>query len=312
VAATCIGSFVVYALLAQAVGSPRIFIDELVYWDPAASLARGEGLSIRGEPYPYGALYPALLAGIFRVFPDRELAYELAKSLNALLFALTAVPVYLLARRVLRPWSSAAVAALSVAIPSSMYVSVVMTECLAYLTAAWAAYGILVALERPTFLSQGAALVALLLAYSARPQLAVLYAAYLLGLGLTWFLSRRDSDRWRGALFALWPTGVSLAATLAALVLLPVLRGESLNDLGGYQGLWRAYDPGAVVHEYQVELVEAGARSLPQERRSSHPFHDLAIPTLVGSPCLLEKLIGLAQMACIGGRRFARAPARSQ
>ena len=246
VTAAAIGSLFVYAVLAQAVGSPRIFIDELVYWDAATSLARGDGLRIRGEPYPYGALYPTLLAGILWVFPNREVAYELAKTLNALLFALTAVPVYLLARRVLAPWASAGVAALSVAIPSSMYVSVVMTESLAYLAAAWATYAIVLALERPTFVTQGAAIAAAFLAYTARPQLGVLYAAYLLGLGLTWFLVPRRSARWRDGLLVLWPTALSLGAAVAALVVVPLLRGESLNELGGYEGLLRSYDPVAV------------------------------------------------------------------
>jgi len=246
VTAAVIGSLLVYAALAQAIGSPRIFIDELLYWDAAASLAEGEGLSVRGEPYTFGVLYPTLLAGILWVFPDREVAYELAKTLNALLFALTALPVYLLARRVIAPWASAGVAALSVAIPSSMYVSVVMTESLAYLTAAWATYAIVLALERPTFVTQGAAIAAAFLAYTARPQLGVLYAAYLLGLGLTWFLVPRRSARWRDGLLVLWPTALSLGAAIAALVVVPLLRGESLNELGGYEGLLRSYDPVAV------------------------------------------------------------------
>ena len=67
--------------------------------EAAASLASGEGLSFRGEPYEYGILYPAVLSPVLLAFPDREVAYELAKLLNALFFALAAIPVYLLARR---------------------------------------------------------------------------------------------------------------------------------------------------------------------------------------------------------------------
>ena len=47
--------------------------------------------------------------------------------INALAFALAAVPIYLLARRLLSPWPSVGVSALSIAIPSAMYTSVLMT-----------------------------------------------------------------------------------------------------------------------------------------------------------------------------------------
>lgn len=265
VAGAVIGSLVVYAVLAEAVGSPRVFIDELIYWDAAASLANGDGLRIRGEAYPYGALYPTLLAGILWVFPDRELAYELAKTLNALLFALTAVPVYLLARRVLTPWGSVGVAALSVAIPSSMYVSVVMTESIAYLTCAWATYAIVVAFERPTVVTQGAAIAAVVLAYMARPQLAVLYVTYILGVCLVWILLRRRSGGWREGLMALWPTALSLGAAVALLVVVPVLQGEPLNELGGYEGLLQSYDPLAVARwlAYHIAGVELYVAVIP-------------------------------------------------
>src|SRR5207245_3729666 len=116
-----------------------------------------------------------LLAPILSLVSDREHAYALAKTLNALLFALSAVPVYLLARRVLRPWPSAGAAALSIAIPSSMYVSVVMTESLAYLTASTALYAMFLALERASPGRQLAAIAAIFLACTARLQLAGLF-----------------------------------------------------------------------------------------------------------------------------------------
>ena len=111
------------------------------------------------------------------VAADREVAYELAKAMNALLFALTAVPVFLLARRVLPPWPSAAAAALAVAIPSGTYVSVVMTESLAYLASAWTCYAIVLALERPSARRQLAALLAICVASGVRTQFLVLSAS---------------------------------------------------------------------------------------------------------------------------------------
>ena len=75
---------------------------------------------------------PAVLASILAVVPDRESAYPLFKLANALLFALAAAPIYLVVRRLLDPAWSLAVAALSLVVPSSIYVSLVMTESAAY------------------------------------------------------------------------------------------------------------------------------------------------------------------------------------
>ena len=109
-------------------------------------------------------------------------AYDLFKAANALFFALTAIPVYLLARRLVSEWWAVLAAALSVAIPSSISVATVMTESLAFFTAAWALYAIMLALERPTTARQLALLAAVAAAFLTRPQFGALYVTWLLGL----------------------------------------------------------------------------------------------------------------------------------
>jgi stearoyl-CoA desaturase (delta-9 desaturase) len=52
----------------------------------------------------FGPLLALMLAGILRVAGSVDSAYDWFKAANALLFALTAVPVYLLARRVVSGW----------------------------------------------------------------------------------------------------------------------------------------------------------------------------------------------------------------
>lgn len=232
-------AFAVYGSLASLATTPRIFYDELLYMEAAGSLAAGEGLEVRGEPYERGVLYPALLAPLLRVAPDREVGYRLAKLLNALLFALAAIPVYLLSRRLLPPRPSVGVAALAVAIPSSVYVSVVMTESLAYLTACWALLAIVLAIEKPTFARQGGAVAAIALAFLTRAQFAALFPAYVLALGLTlWLLPER-----RASLRALWPTAAAVVLGLAAFVGLPAARGDSpFDSLGEYDTTARAPD----------------------------------------------------------------------
>jgi hypothetical protein len=238
-----LGAFVFYTLLAQLARTPRIFYDELFYTEAASSLARGTGLSVRGEPYDFGVLYPVLLAPIHSVTADREAAYAYTKAVNALFFALTAVPVFLLARRLLQPWPSVGVATLALLVPSTVYVAVVMTESLAYVTSAWAILAIVLVVERPTAVRQVAALSAIGVAALNRPQFLAFYVALVLALGLGASLLPQRRERMRESILQLWPTGLTIVAGLIAFVALPLTRGSTPGDsLGRYDVLWSSYN----------------------------------------------------------------------
>ena len=247
VAGTVILSCLTWAVVAHFVSVPRWYLDELYYMKAGVSVAQGDGLNFRGEPWGYGPLYPLVVGAIVRLTSDQELTYELAKAANALFFSLAAVPIYLLARRMLPPWPSVAATALCVLIPSSAYVSVVMTESLAYLLACWAVLAIVLALEHPTAARQLAAVVSILLAIAVRPQLVALYAGYLLALAIVWLAFPPQRDRLRAAPMSLWPTVLSLVAGVAWLAH-PVITGEGLGGaLGNYSVLATSYDPLDVV-----------------------------------------------------------------
>ncbi|MDQ3425827.1 MAG: hypothetical protein M3435_06425, partial [Actinomycetota bacterium] len=98
-AAVVAGAFAVYTLLASLIDVPRVHPDEVRYAIAGSSLAEGEGLSLRGGEYGFGPLYALVLAGILLLTSGLAAAYDLFKAANALFFALTAIPVYLLARR---------------------------------------------------------------------------------------------------------------------------------------------------------------------------------------------------------------------
>ena len=121
---------------------------------PPSSLVEGEGLTLRGDDYGFGPLLALMLAAILRLAGSVDAAYDWFKAANALLFRLTAVPVYLLARRLVSGWWAVLAAGLAVTIPSSISVATVMTESLSYVATAWALYAIMLALERPTVLRQ--------------------------------------------------------------------------------------------------------------------------------------------------------------
>jgi hypothetical protein len=237
-----VGAFVLYTLLSLFIGGPRVHPDEVRYVIAASSLVEGEGLTLRGEDYGFGPLLALVLAGILRVAGSVDSAYDWFKAANALFFALTAVPVYLLARRLVSGWWAVLAAALAVAIPSSISVATIMTESLSYVTTAWALYAIMVALERPTVLRQLAVLAATAAAFLTRPQFGILYVTWVGALGVYWLVAPWARPRGRADLVRFWPT--VLPVVLAALVLgARLASGASASDsLGAYWELWRGYD----------------------------------------------------------------------
>ena len=256
VAGIVLASFVLYTWLASLVDVPRVHPDEVRYLIAASSLVEGEGLTLRGEDYGFGPLYALVLAAILSLSSGVDAAYDLFKAANALLFALTAVPVYLLARRLVSPWWAVCAALLAVAIPSSISIATVMTESLAYLTAAWALYATVLALERPTLLRQLAVLGTVAAAFLTRAQLGGLYLSWLLALGVLWLIVPERRPRTRRDLYGLWPSAVPLA--LAALVLAGRLLGGSSpsESLGAYWELWRGYDPFEVLKWVAYHLAD--------------------------------------------------------
>jgi hypothetical protein len=250
----CVAS--VYAGAAQLVSTPRVHPDEHIYGGAAASLAEGDGLTLRGEPYELGPLYPVILAPILALTGDRETAYALYKVANALLFALAAFPIYLVARRVLRPWWSVGVAAFSIAVPSSMYVALVMTESVSYLVYSIAIWAMVLALERPSTARQLGVLGAVALAYLTRAQFAVVFGAYVLALVAVWAIVPRR-PRLGELARSLWPTLAALAAGVAVLLVRPLVTGSSpLDAIGAYQVLFRGYDPLDIVKWSAYHLAD--------------------------------------------------------
>jgi len=254
--AVVLGVAAVYAGSAQLVSTPRVHPDEHIYGGAAASLAEGEGLTLRGEPYELGPVYPAILAPLLAVSGNRETAYHLYKVANALLFALAAFPIFLVARRLLRPWWSVGVAAFSIAIPSSLYVALVMTESASYFVYSLALWAIVLTLERPSTARQIAVIAAVALAYSTRAQFAVMFAAYIAALALVWALAPGRPRPLR-ALRRLWPTLAALALGVLVLVVRPLATGSSpLDTIGAYQVLFRGYDPLAIVKWISYHLAD--------------------------------------------------------
>ncbi|MEP6977754.1 MAG: glycosyltransferase family 39 protein [Thermoleophilia bacterium] len=212
--------------------APWIMVDELVYSELAKSFAATGHFMVRDVPSgSYGFVYPVLISPAYRVFGDVTTAYTAIKAINSLLISLTAVPVYLLARRVLAPGLSLAAAVLALAIPSTLYAGTVMTENAFYPVFMCAVLALALVLERPTVWRQVALLAVCALAFATRAQAVALVPALLTApLLLAWWdgSGRRGLARYR----VLWAV-VGGGALLV--VVAEIARGRSPADvLGAY------------------------------------------------------------------------------
>jgi hypothetical protein len=251
-----LGAFVVYAFLSTRVSVPRVHPDEVRYMIGASSLVEGDGLTLRGDEYGFGPLHAAVLALVLWLSSGLEAAYPWFKVVNALFWALTAIPVYLLARRLVSSWWAVLAAGLAVAIPSSISVATVMTESMAFLAAAWALYATMLALERPTVLRQFLFMAAIAVAFLTRSQLGVLYVGWLAALGLHWWISPgarlHGLADWR----RLWPSALPLLAAVGFLAARLVSGASPRDSLGAYWELWRGYDPFGVAKWVVYHLAD--------------------------------------------------------
>jgi hypothetical protein len=245
---------VAYSAAAQLVEAPLVNPDELRYTIAAGGVVDGDGLNLRGHEYGYGPVYPLVLAPIIWLSGSVEDAYPLFKVANAFLFALAAVPIYFLARRLLAPWWSFGVATASIAIPSSIYTSLVFTENAAYLVSL-ALLAVVLVLERPSVPRQLGMLAAVGLATATRPQFASLVFAFLAAWLLLWAIELPRPPL-RHAAARLWPTFVGVAAAGAIVGARLLLNSSTPEDeLGPYGDLWRGYDPAEVARFVVYQLA---------------------------------------------------------
>lgn len=317
-AGAVLATAVAYALLGRLVHGPSVFGDELIYMEAARSLADDGAAFVRDDPYRFGPLYPGVLAPLVRLASSSATAYDLIKLANAVLFALAAFPVYLLARRLLPTGWSAVVAALSIAVPSSVYTGLVLTESLAYLAASWALLATVLVLERPSIARQLAALASIAVATAVRPQLAVLAAALILALALRWALAPSGSRPGRLTLRRLWPTVVLVAGAAVAAAATVVGGSSPAAGLGAYGSLWQSYDPVDVARWSWYTLAEltlylavvpvvvapAAVATLAQWGRAGSSAHAAFVSLFVSATGVMVVLVGAFSTTSFGEGRL--------
>ena len=182
-AAIVAGSAALLAVGAMRVKEWTVMTDELLY----AKLA--EHIADTGSPLPVlhdqhvgflGVVYPIVLAPFYGSL-DPVAAFDAGHAVNVVLFASTAIPVFLLARRIVPRECALVVALLSIAIPWAVNTATLMSESAAYPAFAWAVLACHGALAEPSPRRDAVAIAALALAFFTRPQFLVLAALLPLG-----------------------------------------------------------------------------------------------------------------------------------
>lgn len=211
-------SAVIRSALAFGDPSPWIFSDELLFSELAKSLAATGHFAIRENAGSggFGVVYPALISPAWALFQKVPTAYEVAKGINAVVMSLAAVPVYLLARRLVGSALALGAAVLALALPGMVYTSTIMTENAFYPVFLFWVLAVVLALERPTVLRQLAAVGVTFLAYMTRNQAAVLVPALVTAIVLLVLLEASSDER--GFAAAAGRRAAAFAATWATLL----------------------------------------------------------------------------------------------
>jgi glycosyltransferase involved in cell wall biosynthesis len=229
-----IASIVVRYGLSRRVVAPWIMVDELIYSELAKSFAAGGHFLVRGHHTgAYGIVYPILIAPAWRLFSSVPDAYAAAKTIDAIVMSLTAIPAYFLARRVVPARASLVAAALAVAVPSMAYTGTLMTENAFYPLFVTTALAFVMTLERPTLARYAFLLVSFLLTFLTRTQaVAVIPALATAPLLLAWFDRRplRIAVREFKFLYA------GLGAAVVLVLAVQLARGKSPYGVLGQYG----------------------------------------------------------------------------
>jgi len=228
-----VASACVRVVLGRQIVAPWIMVDELVYSDLAKSAAATGHFQIRGVAATgYGFVYPLLIAPAWKLFGSATAAYAAAKTINAVLMSLAAIPAYFLARRLVSPLAALCVSALAVVVPSMLYTGTLMTENAFYPLFVLVCLALVATLQHPTRVRQLGLLALFALAYATRQQAIVLPAAAAVAPAVQGALERDVTRRLRAWL----PFYASAAAVVIAAVAVTAARGRSpLTLLGAYR-----------------------------------------------------------------------------
>ena len=216
--------------------TPTIFTDELEWSQLSRAIAATGHAARRGEPFAYKSLYAYLIAPGWWIHSTSS-AYTAIKYLNTIVMALTAIPVYLLARTMVSTRIAAIAALASLCTTALFYAAFVIPEVLAYPTFVLCAYVSIRALAGGGRRWIGAAIVLDVLAPQARSELITLPAAFALAAVVLWIVGPRG-QRLRREWRAFEYVGATLL-TIGALIVANQLLTPHTHEWADVSANWK-------------------------------------------------------------------------
>ncbi|HST16618.1 MAG TPA: glycosyltransferase family 39 protein [Gaiellaceae bacterium] len=244
-------STLIHAALALRFTGLWIMPDEAIYGERALELWQHGTLSIlHGDGAGYSVLYP-VVAGLPLSLGRLTSGYDSLKIVQAFVMSLTAIPVYLYGRRLMRPWYALLAAALTLASPLLLYSGLVMTEVLIYPLGALALLAVARAVGTAGFRDQMLAFVLIGIAVLTRVQSIVLVLVLAVA-AIVDSLLIRDRSRLR----AFWPVWLVLAVVAVIALTSPAVFGAYAGTITGSYSPGRA--TGFAIDHLSYVLLETG------------------------------------------------------
>ena len=243
--------------------------DESIYQTSAVHYSEGLPGTLIDDPTARGTarLYSLVVTPLFMAF-EGDTAMRLSRALNAVFWAATALPLYVLARTVVTSrWAAVAAAVLSVAVPWGVISTILFSEALSYLLFAFTLLAAVRALEAPSVGREVAVLALMLALIVTRVQFVVLPLAWL--AVVLWVELRREQRGLRAA-WRRWPvllTGAAVGAVGVLALLVAGATGQEIDRFAGPYGELRrrqAY-PGDVglATLWQATMLAVGVGIVP-------------------------------------------------
>ena len=229
-----VASVLIRIVLSRQIAAPWIFADELIYSELAKSFASHGSFSVRGvSTHGLGFVYPIVLAPAWRFSASMPSTYAVAKTINAVVMSLTAVPTYFLARHLLRPKPALIAAALTVTVPSMLYTGMVMTENAFYPLFVIFVLALVRMLGHPTPRRQAVVLLTFGLSYLTRAEAISFVPAMAVAPLL---LALIEQQRLRQVVRQYATLYGTLVGSVVAAFLVTAIRNRSVSSLlGGYE-----------------------------------------------------------------------------
>lgn len=234
-------------------------------------------------------LFSLLLMPVFALW-DGNVAIAIARCVAAVFFCSTAIPVYLLARRVLRsPWFAAAAAVLAIAGPWLTLATTIYTENLAFPVFTWTLLAMVWAIERGTWRGDAVVVAAIAVCTVTRVQLFSLFIGWLIAIWAVCWARRRDRREFPRRVWRLAPVSHALLGLLVLFAFYRWTGGHLRADIRRLLGTYS-------------ELQDRGHFSYNTLLAVAHEAQAMALPAFLAAAASIAWFLGTLRAPRISTR----------